>query len=108
MGVWMVPVTDKVDVGVSFGPSIFFVGQEIPGAITVTEPGPTVSGVTTQKVDKTGAGINLGVDVTYLLTKRVGIGGLMRYTWGSVDIDGANDSMSVGGFQIGVGGRLRF
>ena len=106
MGVWMVPVTDKVDVGVSFGPSIFFVSQELPGAISVTEPGPTVTGVTTQKVDKTAGGVNFGVDVTYLLTKRWGVGGLMRYTWGSVDI--ASDSMTVGGFQIGVGGRLRF
>jgi hypothetical protein len=108
MGVWMVPVTDKIDVGASFGPTIFMVKQDIPSTLTVAEPGPTVSGLTTTSADKTTAGINLGVDVTYLVTKRVGVGGLARYTWGSVDLAGATKSLTVGGFQIGAGVRLRF
>ena len=110
MGVWMVPVTDKIDVGVSFGPSIFIVKQELPGSITFTEPVPTVTNITKESVSKTTAGINMGVDVTYLLTKnkKMGVGGILRYTWGSVDLDGAKDKLTVGGFQIGVGGRYRF
>jgi len=108
MGVWMVPVTDKVDVGVSFGPTIFIVKQELPDTLTFTEPGPNVTGLTKKNVNKTTAGINFGVDVTYLLTKNTGIGGILRYTWGSVDLDGAQDSLTVGGFQIGVGARYRF
>jgi hypothetical protein len=108
MGVWMVPVTDKIDVGVSAGPTIFHVTQELPSAIAVAEPGPTVSSVTVSDESKTTVGINLGVDVTYLVTKRIGVGGLARYTWGSADIDGATDSLTVGGFQIGGGLRLRF
>jgi hypothetical protein len=107
-GVWMVPVTDKVDVGVSFGPTIFIVKQELPDALTFTEPGPTVTGITKKDVNKTTGGINLGVDVTYLLTKKVGVGGILRYTWGSVNLDGATDKLTVGGFQIGIGGRYRF
>ena len=108
MGVWMVPVTDKIDVGVSAGPSIFHVKQELPSAVQVAEPGPTVSGVTIKDASKTTAGVNFGVDVTYLVTKRIGVGGLARYTWGSADIDGASDSLTVGGFQIGGGVRFRF
>jgi len=108
MGVWMVPVTDKVDVGISFGPTIFMVKQELPDTLTFTEPGPTVTGLTKKDVNKTTAGVNFGVDVTYLLTKKAGIGGMFRYTWGSVDLDGANDSLTVGGLQIGVGARYRF
>jgi len=108
MGVWMVPVTDKVDVGISFGPTIFMVKQELPDTLTFTEPGPTVTGVTKKDVDKTTAGVNFGVDVTYLLTKKAGIGGILRYTWGSVDLDGAADKLTVGGFQIGFGARYRF
>jgi Outer membrane protein beta-barrel domain len=108
MGVWMVPVTDKIDVGLSFGPSIFMVKQDLPETLSVSEPGPTVSSLTTKSVDKTAAGVNLGVDVTYLLTKRYGVGAMARYTVGSVDLDGATKSLSVGGFQIGVGARLRF
>ena len=107
-GVWMVPVTDKVDVGVSFGPTIFMVKQELPDTITFTEPGPTVTGVNKKDVDKTTAGINLGVDVTYLLKKNYGVGAILRYTWGSVDLDGASDKLTVGGFQVGVGARYRF
>jgi outer membrane protein with beta-barrel domain len=107
-GVWMVPVTDKVDVGLSFGPTIFMVKQELPDTITFTEPGPTVTGINKKDVDKTTAGINLGVDVTYLLKKNYGVGAILRYTWGSVDLDGASDKLTVGGFQFGVGGRYRF
>jgi outer membrane protein with beta-barrel domain len=108
MGVWMVPVTDKIDVGASFGPSIFTVKQDIPSTLTIAEPGPTVSGLATNSAKKTVAGINLGVDVTYLVTKQYGVGGFLRYTWGSADLDGATKSLTVGGLQIGVGARYRF
>ena len=108
MGVWMVPVTDKVDVGISFGPTVFIVKQELPDTLTFSEPGPTVTGLTKKDVSKTTGGVNFGVDVTYLLTKKMGVGGILRYTWGSVDLEGATDSLTVGGFQIGVGGRYRF
>lgn len=108
MGVWMVPVTDKIDVGVSAGPSIFMVKQELPGALAIAEPGPTVTSVPLTKAKKTTAGINLGVDVTYLLTKRYGVGGLARYTRGSARLDGASNKLTVGGFQIGAGLRVRF
>ena len=108
---WMVPVTDKVDVGVSAGPSIFFVSQELPTALSVSEPGPSVAQVTTEKSSKTTAGINLGLDVTYMVTQRWGygwgVGGLLRYTWGSVDLKNASDNLTVGGFQIGAGLRVR-
>ncbi len=108
MAVWMVPVTDKVDVGVSAGPSIFSVTQGLPTNVSIVEPGPTVSSVATSDVKKTTAGFNAGVDVTYLVTKRVGVGGLARYTWGSADLSGASAKLTVGGFQIGGGLRLRF
>lgn len=107
MAVWMVPVTDKIDVGVSAGPSFFSVKQDIPGSVTATEPGPTVA-VATDKASKSTVGVNFGVDVAYMLNKRFGIGGLARYTWGSADFEGATDKLTVGGFQIGGGLRVRF
>ena len=57
---------------------------------------------------KTTLGINFGVDVQYLVANKIAVGGLARYTWGSADIDGATDNLSVGGFQIGAGIRYRF
>lgn len=108
MGVWMMPVTDKIDVGFSAGPSIFQVSQDVPTAITTAEPGPTVTGTTVTSVDKTTVGLNLGVDATYLVTPDIGAGLLVRYTRGSADLPGATDKLTVGGFQIGVGVRYRF
>jgi hypothetical protein len=107
-GVWMIPVTDKIDAGLSFGPSIISVKQDIPSTLTIAEPGPTVSALATDSAKKTAVGISLGVDVTYLVTKKYGVGGFLRYIGGSVDLDGATKSLTVGGLQIGVGGRYRF
>lgn len=107
-GTWMIPVTDKVDVGVSFGPTIFKVSQEIPTAITVSEPGPTIASTTIVKEKKTTGGINFGVDVNYLITPKYGAGVLLRFSRGSVDYDAADDSVAVGGFQLGFGFRYRF
>ncbi len=105
---YMIPYTEKIDFGISAGPAIYMVSQDLPTGVTVTEPGPTVNQVNTQNSDKTSVGFDLGVDVTYLMSKRWGIGGLMRYSWGSVKPTGATDSLTVGGFQIGAGVRFRF
>jgi Outer membrane protein beta-barrel domain len=107
-GTWMMPMTEKVDFGFQFGPTIFLVSQELPGIPTITEPGPTVNFGSLEKEDKSTVGIHFGVDGTYLVTPRFGVGALLRYSWGSVDFDGASDGLTVGGFQIGVGGRVRF
>jgi hypothetical protein len=105
---WMMPFTDKVDFGFQFGPTIFLVSQELPGVPTITEPGPSVTFGSLVDEDKSTVGIHFGVDGTYLVTPRFGVGALLRYSWGSVDFDGASDSLTLGGFQIGVGGRVRF
>lgn len=107
-GTWMVPVTDKVDVGFAFGPTIFIVSQDIPSEINVTEPGPTISSITVTDVNATTLGFHAGLDFTYLVTPRVGVGGTARYSWGSADLEGATDNVTVGGFQIGAGVRFRF
>ena len=107
-GTWMVPVTDKIDVGVVFGPTFFSVTQEVPSSVAVTEPGPSVTSVGVEEISESTVGIHLGVDVSYMVTKRFGVGGLARYLKGSVDIPNAADGLSVGGFQIGGGVRIRF
>jgi hypothetical protein len=107
--VWMMPVTDKIDVGLSAGPSIFSVKQDIAANLSDTNTVPSLVSAT-----KTTGGINIGVDVTYLLGKMPGlgkdwgVGGLARYTWGSVKLGNSSDKVTVGGFQIGAGARLRF
>jgi Outer membrane protein beta-barrel domain len=110
---WMMPVTDKIDVGISGGPSIYFVKQDLVTALAVSEPGPTVQSTTVTNESKTTAGFNLGVDVTYLLKQKLmghqlGVGGLARYTWASAKFAGASDKVTVGGLQLGAGLRVRF
>ncbi|HEX5475565.1 MAG TPA: outer membrane beta-barrel protein [Vicinamibacterales bacterium] len=106
--VWMVPFTDKIDFGISAGPSIFLAGQELTSALPiVSEPGPTVGSPVLSNIKKTTVGVNFGVDVSYMLTKRYGVGGVARYSWGSGDF-GGGDNVTLGGFQIGAGLRVRF
>lgn len=105
--IWMIPVANKIDVGVFAGPTIFMVKQDTIQSLTVSEPGPAVSAPLSE-VKKTTAGINFGVDLQYLIRDKIAVGGIARYSWGSVSLDGANDSLTVGGFQLGVGARYRF
>jgi hypothetical protein len=104
----MMPVTDKIDVGFSGGPSIFFVSQDVVSSVPTTEPGPTVGTPVISNDTKATAGVNLGVDVTYLVSKKWGVGGIARYTWGSAKLAGGDDSLTLGGLQIGGGLRMRF
>jgi len=107
--VYMMPVTDKIDVGFSLGPSIFSVNQDVAGNFSQTNPVPTLV-----SESHTTGGFNIGVDVTYLLGtlpglgKNWGVGGMARYTWGSTKLSNSSDSLTLGGFQIGAGARVRF
>ena len=109
--IWMIPVANKIDIGVFGGPSIFSVKQDTAGTPTVTETTdpahPAVTAPLT-KVSKTSVGVNIGADVQYMVAKKIGIGVNMRFTAGSVDLPGATDSLGVGGFNIGGGVRYRF
>jgi Outer membrane protein beta-barrel domain len=105
--IWMLPVANKLDLGISLGPTIFAVSQETIPSLTITEPGPTVT-TTVVKSSKTTVGFNAGLDVQYMVAKKWGVGGLMRYSVGSVTLPGASEKLTVGGFQVGGGVRLRF
>jgi len=109
--IWMIPVANKLDIGVFGGPSIFAVKQDTVDTVTVTETSdlahPTVS-APLNRVSRSTVGVNFGVDVQYLIAKKWGVGGTARYSVGSVGLPNANDHLTVGGFQIGAGARLRF
>jgi hypothetical protein len=105
--IWMIPMANKLDVGVLAGPSIFSIKQQTIGAPAVTEPGPTVA-TPLSEIKKSSGGFHAGVDVQYMIARKWGVGGLARYTWGSATIAGATEKLKLGGFQIGVGARVRF
>jgi len=105
---WMIPVTDKIDVGLNFGPTFFSTSTEIPNGVTVTEPGATVDTISVGDVDESAVGLHLGIDVNYMMNPRFGFGGMARFTRGSSDLDNSTENIKFGGFQIGGGLRVRF
>lgn len=113
MYVYLMPMTRKIDLAFSAGPSIIAVKQDVVTAISIepeTFPSfsqPTVTDITVVQQRKTTVGINVGADAAYMLNPRYGVGFTVQYLWGSADLDGTTDSVKVGGLQVLAGLRLR-
>ena len=75
-------------------------------SISVPPGTQTTNPVKTTEED-TGVGVNIGIDGTYLFTRNFGAGVFMRYAGAKVDRTTV-DGLSVGGFQVGGGVRVRF
>ena len=115
---WRIPVSaiKKLDVMVYAGPSFFNLTQGVVTGAVISEPsGPPFASVNIDRItqkehNRNGWGGHAGVDVTYMLTTYVGLGGSARFAGGSVDVPAEDGeySLSVGGFQSGGGLRFRF
>jgi len=113
--VYGVPITPRMDVVFSGGPSLLGLQQDVVTGIDVTEGDPpfstvVIGNVATTTRDERGIGFNAGADVTYFLTRLAGVGVTVRYTWSTVGTelgDGRPIDLSMGGLQIGVGARVR-
>ena len=101
--VYLLPVNDKMDVTIAGGPSFMRLSRDIATA-SVVNGAPQIA-VETQ----TGStlGVHGSVDVNYLFTRRLGAGIFVRYILAQVDLPAAS-GVSVGGFQAGLGLRVRF
>lgn len=104
---YVMPMTDKIDVFFSGGPAFVQVQQEIPTGSTVSEPGPTLTNVTVTKFSKSGIGFVVGADVRYMITSRIGLGALAKFSAASVDLT-EESKVDAGGFQLGAGVRIKF
>ena len=102
------------------GPSFFRYKAEMVSDIEFTQsyslstPANIVeiSDYSHDEVEGDGLGGHFGADVSYFFSRVVGIGGLVRFSRGTVTIDepvtGNNQDVRVGGFQFSGGLRLRF
>lgn len=102
--------TPKLDVTVGIGPTFFSVKQELVNTVDVVEPTPSITPQVVEAKDSP-VGVNLGADVTYLVTERIGAGVLLRFATGSADLSTPNGGavgLDVGGFQFAAGVRVRF
>ena len=70
-------------------------------------PGTQNANPVVETEKKTAIGLNIGVDGSYLFTRNVGAGIFLRYAGAEADLPSAPD-LRVGGFQFGVGARVRF
>lgn len=104
---WGIPMTDKIDLLVSGGPAFVQVKQELPTGATVSEPGPSLSNVTVTSFSKSGIGFVAGADLRYMVTSRIGVGAMAKFSAASVDLT-EGTKMDVGGFQLGGGLRIKF
>lgn len=100
---YVVRVNDAMDVVVSAGPSFVRLSKEIASANVVN--GVPQIAVATQTGNAIGA--HGGLDVNYLFTSKLGAGLFVRYLRAQVDLPAASD-VKVGGFQGGLGLRVRF
>ena len=100
---WFLPLSDQLELSVFGGPSFIRLQQAVTAA---TVAGQTVSVSSTNETG-TATGVNGGVDVTYLISTRIGVGAFVRYTGASIDLP-STSGVKVGGVQSGGGLRLRF
>ncbi len=99
-------VTEEIEVAAFLGPSFLHVEQELMTGISV--PAGTQDITTTiGKQSANAVGVIAGVDASYFVTDRFGVGGFLRYNGGSVDLPAAENAKA-GGFQIGAGVRIRY
>jgi opacity protein-like surface antigen len=105
MFVYFVPILENFDVTVFAGPSFFHLTQDILSA-TVPAGSQTITSAT-QSQKGNGTGANGGINFNYMFRPNYGAGLFLRYAGATVDLPSAA-GVKVGGFQVGVGLRLRF
>ena len=124
---WMIQLTNWLVVSASVGPSLINAQQDLVSSVEHTEVGfpfdeIMFSGHTVSSQSATTAGMNNSVDIdTFVLHRlpflnrfavmeKVGLGLLIRYVRGSVDMQIGDDRVEVdlGGLQVTTGLRFRF
>jgi hypothetical protein len=112
---WTFPVTKHLDVSVFGGPSVYLLKRDLIANVTYADNYPydsaTFSQATVERVSTRDLGFHAGADVTWLFTRSVGVGAVVRFTRASVALDSPANagtvSLDLGGLQFGGGLRLR-
>jgi hypothetical protein len=104
--VYFMPITNNFDLAFGIGPTFIHVSQDLITGASVPAGTQNATPIL-EKQSATATGINVSFDGTYLFTRRYGAGLFLRYSGASVDLP-AVSNVNVGGFQIGIGGRVRF
>jgi len=111
---WLTALSRRVDMFVFGGPAYVHVRQDMATKIQFKESYPydtaTYTGVETTSVSGGAFGITAGADVSYLLTRTIGVGGEVRYSYASATLSpaGQPSKVGLGGVQVNFCVRLLF
>jgi hypothetical protein len=113
---WLLPSTGRFGGVLYAGPTFFSITQDAVETLTVTETYPydTVTiapGGSPTEISESAVGFHAGADVTWFFSKRIGVGAMARYATAKTSVaigTGNNFDLEAGGFQAGLGLRLRF
>jgi hypothetical protein len=112
---WMMPLSDKIRLMVTAGPSVLSMSQTLVTEVQFTETFPydvaEFAGTTTTNASRTATGFNAGADVFWMFSRRIGAGGLVQITRARVRQNagsGRTISVDAGGAQAALGIRFVF
>lgn len=103
---YFLPVSSAFSVSVSGGPSYIMVEQAFATGISIA-PGTQTYSLGNEKETGHAFGANGGADGTFMFTPSVGVGVVVHYVYGKLDLPSLK-GFTVGGVQGGVGLRVRF
>ena len=116
--VWMAPLggpDSRWRLDLAGGPSIFNIRQAVVENVTLLEVYPfdvgTLGTVVSRSIAKSGAGFNVGADLSYMLTAKVGVGTGVTFSRARISLpeaDGHELRVDAGGAHVGAGIRIRF
>ena len=105
----------SIEVSLFGGPTYFRVNQDVVGNVETNETFPydvaQYAGATVSREHASHIGFNAGTDVALFFTRTLGVGGLVRFSQGTVQLpspSGGTASVKVGGLQLGAGVRMKF
>jgi hypothetical protein len=110
----VLPVGRRMQAMVFGGPSFFRLHQDVLGTVSWDETYPydtaAFGRAEVEPVTASTLGFNVGGDVAYYFTRRVGVGVAGQYSGGTVTVPAPSGTVAitVGGPHIGGGLRLRF
>jgi hypothetical protein len=113
--VWTIPAGTHLQIGVLGGPSFITARQGLVTAVNITETypfdTPTFTSAETARQSRHGIGFHAGIDASYLFDRRIGIGGVARFTRARATFDladGGTVRADLGAAQVAGGLRVRF
>jgi hypothetical protein len=112
---WMVPLSDRLRLLLTAGPSFVNVEQTLVTGVEFSETYPydtaEFTGASTRRATRSATGFNAGADLTWMFSRRVAAGALVQASRARARVrpgEGRRIAVDAGGVQIAAGLRLFF